>query len=87
MTTTQGEFVLICVEMKAVGRARNASPPPISEFFYVVDGSGQPGSSVAPGGSMRSGDFLPVPLHAWHAFRGDPDSPADMLLLFTPGPP
>lgn len=58
----------------------------ISESFFILNGTVR----LFDGGQWidaRQGDFLHVPQGGLHAFRNDSDSPADMLLLFTPGAP
>jgi mannose-6-phosphate isomerase-like protein (cupin superfamily) len=57
----------------------------MSEAFFVLSGTvllfdGREWAEATPG------DFLHVPPGAVHAFR-NPDGPASMLMLFTPGAP
>ncbi|MEV5536298.1 cupin domain-containing protein [Saccharopolyspora shandongensis] len=55
-----------------------------SELFFVVDGM----LEVLVGPEIitaRSGDFLVVPPCCDHAFRADPNSTADALIVITPG--
>ncbi len=86
-TTTHGEFGLYRVEMRAhAGGPRTHFHKTISESFFILNGTVR----LFDGGQWidaRQGDFLHVPQGGLHAFRNDSDSPADMLLLFTPGAP
>jgi mannose-6-phosphate isomerase-like protein (cupin superfamily) len=57
-----------------------------SESFFVIAGTvrlynGQEWVDAT------AGDFLYVPEGGIHAFRNESDEPADMLILFAPGPP
>lgn len=85
--TTQGEFGLYRVEMRAkAGGPRTHFHKTISESFYILDGT----VCLYDGArwiDARKGDFLHVPQGGLHAFRNDSDAPAEMLLLFTPGAP
>ncbi|QPP07475.1 cupin domain-containing protein [Streptomyces bathyalis] len=84
---TGGEFGLYKADMGP------RSPGPsthfhrsISESFYVLSGEVQlfDGERWTTG---REGDFLYVPVGGLHAFKNSSDSPASMLLLFSPGAP
>ncbi|MBC6447862.1 cupin domain-containing protein [Actinokineospora sp. HBU206404] len=57
-----------------------------SESFYVIGGTVRlfNGETWV---DATAGDFLYVPEGGIHAFRNDSDEPADMLILFAPGPP
>lgn len=57
-----------------------------SESFYVLAGR----ISLYDGRRWmiaEPGDFLYVPAHGIHAFRGDESGPSSMLILFAPGEP
>lgn len=57
-----------------------------SESFYIVSGQ----LAVMSGREWRvagSGDFLHVPPHGMHAFRGHGDELTRFLILFVPGAP
>lgn len=55
-----------------------------SELFYVLDGSLQvlAGDDVL---TLGEGDMAVVPPHTPHAFAAAPGSPADVLIVITPG--
>ena len=84
---TRGEYGLYRVMMKPrAGGPSTHFHRTISESFYILDGTVRlfNGEKWIEG---RAGDFLHVPQGGLHAFRNDSDSPAEMLLLFTPGAP
>jgi quercetin dioxygenase-like cupin family protein len=84
---TRGEFGLYRVMMKPRAGGPSAHfHRRISESFYILDGTVRlfNGEKWIEG---QAGDFLHVPQGGMHAFRNDADSPAVMLLLFTPGAP
>ncbi|WP_405833136.1 cupin domain-containing protein [Streptomyces sp. NBC_01176] len=86
-TTTHGEFGLYRVEMRPhAGGPRTHFHKTISESFFILNGTVRLFDG-AQWTDARQGDFLHVPQGGLHAFRNDSDSPADMLLLFTPGAP
>ncbi|MGP4052018.1 cupin domain-containing protein [Streptomyces sp. 2A115] len=86
-TTTRGEFGLYRVEMRAkAGGPRTHFHKTISESFYILDGTVRLFDG-AQWIDAQKGDFLHVPQGGLHAFRNDSDTPAEMLLLFTPGAP
>lgn len=84
--TTGGDYGLFRWDMAS----RPGGPAPhfhrgIAEAFYVLAGTvllydGRGWADAGPG------DFLHVPPGGVHAFR-NPDGPASMLILFTPGAP
>ena len=55
-----------------------------SELFFVIEGSAQilAGSNVT---TLRDGDLAVVPPGTPHAFAAPPGSPADLLIVLTPG--
>ncbi|WP_433345310.1 cupin domain-containing protein [Microtetraspora malaysiensis] len=55
-----------------------------SELFFIIDGALKVlvGSEIITAGS---GDFLVVPPRCDHAFRADPNSTVDALIVITPG--
>ncbi|GLY63823.1 cupin domain-containing protein [Amycolatopsis taiwanensis] len=55
-----------------------------SELFFVIDGTLEllVGTEIITAGS---GDFLVVPPRCDHAFRAEPNSTADALIVITPG--
>jgi quercetin dioxygenase-like cupin family protein len=84
---TRGEYGLYRVMMKPrAGGPSTHFHRTISESFYILDGTVRlfNGENWIDG---RAGDFLHVPQGGLHAFRNDADSPAEMLLMFTPGAP
>ncbi|MFC0438264.1 cupin domain-containing protein [Kutzneria buriramensis] len=84
---TRGEFGLYRVMMKPrAGGPSTHFHRTISESFYILDGTVRlfDGQEWIEG---QAGDFLHMPQGGLHAFRDDADSPAEMLLLFTPGAP
>ena len=87
MIRPRGEYGLYRVMMKPrAGGPRTHFHRTISESFYVLEGTIRlfNGEKWIEG---EAGDFLHVPQGGLHAFRNDADSPAEMLLLFTPGAP
>ena len=57
-----------------------------SESFYITDGT----VSLFDGErwiSATKGEFVYVPARGIHAFSNDSGAPAQMLILFAPGPP
>lgn len=55
-----------------------------SELFFIIDGALEVlvGSEIV---TANSGDFLIVPPRCDHAFRADPNSTVDSLIVITPG--
>lgn len=84
--STGGDYGLFRWDMGA--RPGGPDPhlhPGMSEAFFVLSGvvllyDGRAWDEATPG------DFLHVPPGGVHAFR-NPDGPASMLILFTPGAP
>ncbi|MGW6140919.1 cupin domain-containing protein [Streptomyces sp. NPDC055144] len=84
---THGEFGLYRVMLGAkAGGPQTHFHRTISESFFILGGTVRlfNGENWV---DAREGDFLLVPQGGLHAFRNDSDSPAEMLLLFTPGAP
>lgn len=87
-SVTRGQFGLFEWNMPA-GRGSSGAHfhKTFSESFYVLSGT----VGLYDGArwvSATAGDFLYVPEGGVHAFRNDDaDTPASMLILFTPGAP
>ncbi|HVK21720.1 MAG TPA: cupin domain-containing protein [Actinokineospora sp.] len=86
-SVTNGQFGLFRWEMapRAGGPGAHFHRT-FSESFFVIAGTvrlynGQEWVDAT------AGDFLYVPEGGIHAFRNESDEPADMLILFAPGPP
>lgn len=86
-SATEGKFGLFRWEMvpRAGGPGAHFHRT-FSESFYVLSGTVRlfNGETWV---DATAGDFLYVPEGGIHAFRNDSDAPADMLILFAPGPP
>lgn len=84
---THGEFGLYRVMLAAKsGGPKTHYHRTISESFFILNGTVRLFNGEA-WVDAREGDFLHVPKGGLHAFRNDSDTPAEMLLLFTPGAP
>lgn len=86
-SATNGEYGLFRWTMKPWA----GGPGPhfhrtFSEAFYVLSGSVQLRSGD-DNIDTRPGDFLYVPPGGIHGFANVTDQPAEMLILFSPGPP
>lgn len=86
-SVTRGEFGLFRWDMPAnAGGAGSHFHRGFSESFYVMSGTvnlfnGKEWLAVSEGG------FLYVPPGGIHGFSNTADSPASMLIMFSPGPP
>jgi mannose-6-phosphate isomerase-like protein (cupin superfamily) len=85
--STGGEFGLYRIDMPAHGTGPSTHfHRTISESFFILSGTirlftGAKWIDTTPG------DFLHVPVGGLHAFHNASNTPASMLLLFTPGAP
>jgi mannose-6-phosphate isomerase-like protein (cupin superfamily) len=83
---TNGQYGLFHYQMAAqAGGPAAHFHKTFSESFYIINGTVRlyNGDKWV---DATSGDFLYVPEGGIHAFRNDSDEPADMLILFAPGP-
>lgn len=82
-----GDYGLYRVEMGPhAGGAAAHYHRGISEAFYILDGN----MLLFDGDNWveaTTGDFLYVPPGSVHGFRNDADTPAEVLVLFSPGAP
>lgn len=84
-TVTRGEFGLYRWDMPAGATGAGAHfHRGFSESFYIVSGTVALFDGAA-WTAAHEGDFLYVPPGGIHGFANNSDSPASMLILFTPG--